>query len=164
MSGLFDLILQSFDEDAFWPIMVFFGLPVWLICIWYKLNMMKQAGIKDEVRFMKQKYKSLTPLLPKSKEVKVPIKEMWVFPIRGVRAKAPVDSIELGLYGTRYDREILLASKKEMSVMSTNKHNPTGVLRQELVGSKVIVTTTKPEMLRAKNLPESITIDLSIDP
>ena len=43
----------------------------------------------------------------------VPMAEMYVYPIRGVRAGAEVDSLELGMHGVKYDREILLAAKED---------------------------------------------------
>ena len=48
--------------------------------------------------------------------------EMWVYPVRGVRSKGPVDSIEVGEFGTRYDREIILATRGELKVLGTHLH------------------------------------------
>ena len=145
-----DNVFRSIGEDDFLPVIILIGIPIWTICIMIKLyrTMWVNESVNiDKGTTIKQKYKSLRPPIHSSKEIKVPMIEMWIYPIRGVRAKSQVDSIELGEYGVRYDREILLATRKDLAVMSTNHHNPTGALRQELVGSEVIVTTTKPELL-----------------
>ena len=68
------------------------------------------------------------------------------------------------MHGIKYDREILLAAKEDKAIVTTNKYHEMGCLRQELFFSKVTVTSTKPERLRAKNLPESLTIDLDDEP
>ena len=48
--------------------------------------------------------------------------------------------------------------------MNQSKYFPMGRLRQALKNNLLTITTTAPELLRAKNLPESITIDLDEDP
>ena len=77
---------------------------------------------------LRSKYKSLNPLISHDREVRVPMVEMWVYPVRGVRSKGPVDSIEVGEFGTRYDREIILATRGELKVLGTHLHQPMGVL------------------------------------
>ena len=90
--------------------------------------------------------------------------EMYVYPIRGVRAGGQVEYIELGMHGVKYDREILLAAKEDKAIITTNKYHAMGCLRQVLKGSIVTVTTTEPQKLKAKNLPLSLTIDLDDEP
>lgn len=68
------------------------------------------------------------------------------------------------MHGVKYDREILLAAKEDKAIITTNKYHTMGCLRQVLVGSEVTVTSMEPEKLRAKNLPESLTINLEDDP
>ena len=70
----------------------------------------------------------------------------------------------MGKDGVKYDREIILAAKDTKIVMNQSKHFPMGRLRQALNGNFLTVTTTAPQLLRAKNLPESIIIDLDEDP
>ena len=94
----------------------------------------------------------------------VPMCEMYVYPIRGVRAGAQVDSLQLGMHGVKYDREILLAAKDDQAIVTTNKYHTMGCLRQVLKGSKVTVTTMEPDRLKAQNLPLSLTIDLEDEP
>lgn len=89
---------------------------------------------------------------------------MYIYPVRGVRAGGQVESLELGMHGAKYDREILLAAKEDKAIVTTNKYNAMGCLRQTLKGSVVTVTTEEPERLRAKKLPLSLSIDLKANP
>ena len=43
-------------------------------------------------------------------------------------------------------------------------YHPMACLRQELKGSKVVITTCEPDRLIKKGLPESLTIELDINP
>lgn len=68
----------------------------------------------------------------KSTEKVLPICEMYVYPVRGVRAGATVDAIQLGMHGIKYDREILLASKDDFAIVTSSKFHPMCCLRQVL--------------------------------
>lgn len=89
---------------------------------------------------------------------------MYVYPVRGIRAGAQVDHLYLGMHGAMYDREVLLAAKEDKAVVTTNKYHEMGCLRQVLNGSVVTITSLKPERLRAKGQPESLSIELKDDP
>ena len=88
---------------------------------------------------------------------------MYVYPIRGVRA-TQVDYIELGPYGIKYDREIILASRDEHVYITMFRYLPMSCLRQSLKGSKLQITTEFPEKLTEKGLPASLTLEMDIDP
>ena len=94
----------------------------------------------------------------------IPIAEMYICPVRGIRAGAQVDHLLLGMHGAMYDREVLLAAKEDKAIVTTNKYHEMGCLRQVLKGCVVTITSKKPERLRAKGLPESLSIDLKEDP
>ena len=110
------------------------------------------------------KYLSLSPPIKSKDEKNVPIAEMYIYPVRGIRAPTEVDYIDLGMHGAKYDREILLAQKEDKAIVTSNKHHVMCCLRQVLRGGVVTITTVEPERLRAKNLPESLSIDLDDDP
>ena len=75
-----------------------------------------------------EKYLSVQELIPHSKEFKVAMAEMYVYPVRGIRS-AQVDYLDLSNHGVKYDREILLAAKLDKEIVTTNKYNPMGCLR-----------------------------------
>ena len=130
----------------------------------YRKYYQKPNPIPLDVLALRKKYLSLQPPIKRSSEMMVPITEMYVYPIRGIRAGAQVDYLELGIHGVKYDREILLAAKSDQEIVTTNKYHTMGCLRQVLKGSKVTVTTMEPERLKAKNLPLSLTIELEEEP
>ena len=68
------------------------------------------------------------------------------------------------MHGAKYDREVLLADRENQAIVTTSKYHTMGCLRQELKGSVVTITTNEPARLKAKNLPESLSIDLEEDP
>lgn len=57
------------------------------------------------------------------------------------------------MHGVKYDREILLASKGDLAIVTTSKYHPMGCLRQVLKGNTVTISTEEPDRLTAKNLP-----------
>ena len=89
---------------------------------------------------------------------------MYIFPFRGIRCGDQVDEIELGPNGAKYDRELLLTYKHNTEIVTGKKYQGLRWLRQTLKNGVVTITTVKPELLRAKGLPESIQIDLKVDP
>jgi len=117
-----------------------------------------------DVLALRKKYKSLSPPIASNEEKLIPIAEMYVYPVRGIRAGAQVDSLMLGMHGVMFDREVLLAATEDKAIVTTNKYHEMGCLRQVLKGSVVTITSEKPERLRAKGLPLSLSIDLSDEP
>ena len=76
-----------------------------------------------------------------------------------------MDSVELGPYGIKYDRELLLTSNDEdRKIVTTNTYHAMGCLRQSLKGSKLLITTEFPERLTEKGMPESLTLEMDINP
>jgi len=138
-------------------------VPLWTIAIYIRCFRRKKT-ISLDVVALRNKYLSLQPPIPRSKEKLIPIREMYIYPVRGVRAGAEVESLELGMHGAKYDREILLAAKDDKAIVTTNKYHVMGCLRQKLSGSVVTVYSQEPEKLRAKGLPETISIDLKENP
>jgi len=63
------------------------------------------------------------------KEFSVPVCEMWIYPIRGIRAASQVDYLDVTKHGVKYDREIVLVSQDDLKIVTTNKHHPMGCLR-----------------------------------
>ena len=64
-------------------------------------------GKKAQFRHF-ERYESLRPPLPSEQELKIPIKELRVFPIAGVQSTGPDFHIDIGPYGLKYDREVAL--------------------------------------------------------
>ena len=137
---------------------VLWGIYIYLALYW------KKNPVPMDVRELRRKYKSLQPVIASGDEKVIPIAEMYVYPVRGIRAGAQVDQLYLGMHGVMYDREVLLAAKEDKAVVTTNKYHEMGCLRQVLTGTVVTITSLKPERLRAKGQPESLTIDLKDDP
>ena len=54
---------------------------------------------------------------------------MYVYPIRGIRAGSEVDSFELGAFGIKYDREIVIVAKKDLAIVTYNKYHTMACLR-----------------------------------
>ena len=104
-----------------------------------------------------------TPINSKE-EINVPICEMYVYPIRGMRAGSQVESFEIGPYGIKYDRELILVSRKDLSIVVFKHYHKMACLRQSLKGSKLLIETDFPEKLTAKGLPVSLTLEMNIDP
>ena len=113
---------------------------------------------------LRKRYKSAKKPIHSSDEKLIPISEMYVYPIRGMRAGSEVDSFELGAYGIKYDREIVLVTKKDLTLVTYNKYFPMACLRQSLKGSKLTITTEYPEKLTTKGLPGSLTLEMNINP
>ena len=96
-----------------------------------------------------ERYESVKNLIPAKDEQGVKISEMYVYPVRGVRAD-PVDELEVGRYGIKYDREIVLADAvSPHRIVKPTLHHPMACLFQVLRGSKVEISTSRPELLAA---------------
>ena len=78
------------------------------------------------------KYLSLSTPVAYDKERVLPISEMYVYPIIGVQATAKVDSLEIGMHGIRYEREIILLDANDLSPVRIQNFLPLACLRQEL--------------------------------
>ena len=109
-----------------------------------------------------ERYETVKELLPAKDEQEVKIAEMYVYPLRSVRA-GPVDELEVGRYGIKYDREIVLAEAASKKIVKCNLHHPMACLSQVLRGSKVEISTSRPELLSAQGLPAKLTLDMDVD-
>ena len=69
---------------------------------------------------------------------------MYLYPVRGIPSGCEVDYIDLGRYGAKYDREIVLADKNDKSVVVSNLFHPMACLSQTLKNSKLEITTSLP--------------------
>ena len=69
-----------------------------------------------------ERYETVKELLPAKDEQEVKIAEMYVYPLRSVRA-GPVDELEVGRYGIKYDREIVLAPD-ERAILRVVREGP----------------------------------------
>jgi hypothetical protein len=63
-------------------------------------------------------YKTVEKPIAYHEEKPLEIKKLYVYPIRGIRT-SPVESIELGPYGVKYDREIVLIDAETMKPCTT---------------------------------------------
>ena len=100
---------------------IFAILQIGLICgyVYFKYFVPKPKTDEDRifVGSVRKRYKSVKESLNASEEKRVPISEMYVYPIRGIRAGCEVDSFELGAFGIKYDRELVIVSKKELTLV-----------------------------------------------
>ena len=111
------------------------------------------------------RYNSLKPPISSEEETKIPITELRIFPICGVSSTGPVDYIDLGPYGLKYDRDIAILPVTGSNLpLKAWRHQPMAKLRQTLRGSVVTLTTTDPEPLIKQGLPIMIQLDLDIEP
>ena len=126
----------------------------------------KKASKEEE--FVLQKLASLYKTVKKPIEAKdeknIQITEMWVYPVRQIRADCQVDYMDIGPYGPKYDREIILIDKEKNCFLYAYNYLPLTCLRQSLKGSKVEITTDEPSRLTAKGMPVSLTLEMDIDP
>ena len=75
-------------------------------------------------------YSSLTPPMPSEEERKVPIEELRIYPLAGVQTTGPVDYIDLGPYGPKYDRDLTLLPAEGTGLpMKAWRHQPCAKLR-----------------------------------
>jgi len=78
-------IADTFTRDALWP-WVFVAVPLWAVAIYVRLyNPVKSVPM--DVMVLRKKYLSLQPPIHKSQEKLLPICEMYVYPVRGIRAE-----------------------------------------------------------------------------
>ena len=68
---------------------------------------------------VKDLYLSVKNPVHARKEKELKIAEMYVYPIRGIRVQGEVDYFDIGPYGIKYDREIILAKRKEKWLLTT---------------------------------------------
>jgi uncharacterized protein YcbX len=109
---------------------------------------------------MRNQYLSIDNPIKAEKEFNVPIHNMYIYPVRGIRAATTVEYLEVTKHGIKYDREIVLVDQNDLSIVTTNKHHAMGCLRQEFQENKVLISTKYPDKLTSKNLEPSLTIDL----
>ena len=80
---------------------------------------------------MRNQYLSIDNPIKAEKEFNVPIHNMYIYPVRGIRAATTVEYLEVTKHGIKYDREIVLVDQNDLSIVTTNKHFAMGCLRQE---------------------------------
>ena len=108
------------------------------------------------------RYDTVKQPLHAKDEKEVKIVEMYVYPIRSIRAD-PVEEVEIGKYGIKYDREIVLVACDNKKILKCNLYFPMTCLKQKLIGNKVEVTTSMPEKLSEAGLPTKLTLDMDLD-
>ena len=90
MSDLFTQLLiwiqNTFTLDRELP-WVCLAVPLWGF-YFYKKYWQSPVEIPLDVLALRKKYLSLSPPMPRSKEFMVPMCEMYIYPVRGVRAGA----------------------------------------------------------------------------
>ena len=64
-----------------------------------------------------------------SEEEKLDIKNMYAYPISSIKPVGEVDYIDLGPYGIKYDREIMLFDPKIDQMLTNIFHLPMNCLR-----------------------------------
>ena len=95
----------------------------------YFLPKPKEDKDRTFVGTIRRKYKSARTPIKATEEKRVPITKMYVYPIRGIRAGSEVDSFELGAFGIKYDREIVIVAKKDLALVTYNKYHTMACLR-----------------------------------
>lgn len=83
LNSLIEWVENTFTSDAFWP-WLFIGIPIWAIGIYLRMNYSNSLSL--DVILLRNKYVSLSPPIDKIKEKLLPICEMYVYPVRGIRA------------------------------------------------------------------------------
>ena len=94
-------------------------IVVLLILASFLLKRTTKTKESQNLRHLDKLYSSVDTLLEKAKEVEIPIHGLYVYPIRGIRSPHKVDSIELGPFGVKYDREIMLCSPENLKHVTT---------------------------------------------
>ena len=94
--------------------------------------------------------------IPAKEEKNVQISEMYVYPVRGIRAGCQVDSLEVGRYGVKYDREIVLVDQKDKKIVTVEVYTPMACLSQVLNGNQLEICTSLPERLSEKGLSATL--------
>ena len=114
----------------------------------------------EELKEMRNQYLTVDNPIEAKKEFKVPIHEMYIYPIRGIRATTTVDYLDVTMHGVKFDREIVLLDATNLKVVTSNKYHPMCCLRQEFKDNTVTVTTMHPERLTKKGLSPKMVIPL----
>jgi hypothetical protein len=98
-------------------------------------------------------------------EIAVPIKTIWIHPIRGILAK-PVKEAYICPYGMKYDRELALIDIETNSPLTSTSWIKAAFITQELIYEPkplLRLTTSSPDLLKSRNLPISLDIYLTDD-
>lgn len=80
---------------------------------------------------IKPLYKSVQKPIHKREEKSIKINQVFVYPVRGIRAPKPLKELWLGAHGIKYDREIVLMTEDGKNCGSNN-YKPMCCLTQEL--------------------------------
>lgn len=73
---------------------------------------------------MRNQYLTVDNPIQLEKEFNVPILDMYIYPVRGIRAAGTVDYLDVTKHGIKYDREIVLVDARDLTIVTSNKHNP----------------------------------------
>ena len=68
-------------------------------------------------------YESVKTRTHKNDEIKIPIRELYLYPCRGVPG-AKVDSVQLGEHGIRYDRIFIIINDDAKQHYITSSNSP----------------------------------------
>ena len=124
----FSSFTEALSEDEFWPWLVIAG-PIWILTYLAKAFLSQETTEPVSNEYI-QMYSSLTPPMPSKEELKVPIEELRIYPLAGVQTTGPVDYIDLGPYGPKYDRDLTLLPAEGTGLpMKAWRHEPCAKLR-----------------------------------
>ena len=143
------------EEDLLWPWLVI-AMPIWLAA--WVLRQTLDCSANKPSRFA-DRYQTLDPQthLPCADEQKIPIVDLFVFPIQGLLAAEGVDFIDVSDRGVKYDRSVTLMPAHggpSSKPLVYYRDISLACLRQKMLpDGKVLVSTTKPDRLTAKGLP-----------
>ena len=98
---------------------------------------------------MLDRYATARKPIRAEEEKEVEISEMYVYPIRGVRAGGQVKHMEVGRHGIKYDGELVLIDAESKKVVTVNLYHPMACLSQVLRGRVLEISTSLPARLTA---------------
>jgi len=111
-------------------------------------NEMREEGLTFEM--VKERYQSVNDQFQSDQEVPIPIKQLFVYPIRGIPG-IEVQSVELGNHGVRYDRIFVIVSADDKTPLTGDNFPKLAGLTQKIVNSgqaKTLIVSSKSERLQ----------------
>ena len=94
---------------------------------WHYSSKEERARYQLQYQRLRSQYKTVEKPIAFSEEKPVEIKSLYVYPIKGIRT-SPVDSLELGPHGVKYDREMVLISQVTLRPVTSRSDFSMGIL------------------------------------
>ena len=77
--------MMTFEDQMTW---LYIGVPLWALAIFLHFFWRGGKNLPLDVIYLRKKYLSLQPVISANMEKIIPIGEMYVYPVRGIRAGA----------------------------------------------------------------------------